>query len=164
MSFLDYKTLANIFITHFNDKGTPIRHMKLQKLLYMLCGWHYAVFNEWVVEKDFEAWAYGPVYRDLYNELSEHGSAPITEELFKKEDHTVPNAGAEIPKQVEETAKKIIERYGYMDDLHLSNITHAHGTPWRGASKRGFYEPIKRDLVKAHYKKLIQVFDNQRVR
>lgn len=65
------------------DRDTPITNLQLQKITYFVMG--YIVknnLNEEIVKKDLsnsklEAWLYGPVFPEIYNEFKNHGSFPI---------------------------------------------------------------------------------------
>ncbi len=46
-------------------------HLKVQKLLYYIQGYHLAYFDEPVIEDDFEAWVHGPVSRRLFDRLKD---------------------------------------------------------------------------------------------
>ena len=47
-------------------KYGPMSHLKLQKLLYFVQGYHLAYFGKPLFEDDFEAWVHGPVSRKLF--------------------------------------------------------------------------------------------------
>jgi uncharacterized phage-associated protein len=49
------------------DSGGPITTMKLQKLLYYCQGWHLAWEGVPLFTARIEAWANGPVVREVYN-------------------------------------------------------------------------------------------------
>lgn len=54
-----------------------ITPLALQKALYYVQGFHYAFMGEFIFEEDCEAWAHGPVYRDIYKRYSAYRFDPI---------------------------------------------------------------------------------------
>lgn len=54
-----------------------ITPLALQKSLYYVQGFHYAFMDEFIFEEDCEAWAHGPVYRDIYKRYSAYRFDPI---------------------------------------------------------------------------------------
>lgn len=52
------------------DAGDTISPLKLQKLLYYCQAWHITIFDEKIINEDFEAWAHGPVLRSVYKRFA----------------------------------------------------------------------------------------------
>ena len=44
-----------------NEEGEPMTHMRLQKLLYYVQGWHMAWYGRPLFAERIEAWQHGPV-------------------------------------------------------------------------------------------------------
>ncbi len=49
-------------------KSEEINHLKVQKILYFLEGYHLAVFGKSLIEGQFQAWKYGPVVPEVYQQ------------------------------------------------------------------------------------------------
>ena len=58
-------------------KGKDITHMTLQKALYYIQGFYYAFYEDYLIEEDCEAWAHGPVYRNIYSLYSNYNYEKI---------------------------------------------------------------------------------------
>jgi len=58
-------------------KCEDITPLALQKALYYVQGFHFAFMGEFLFEEDCEAWAHGPVYRDIYKRYSSYRFDPI---------------------------------------------------------------------------------------
>lgn len=110
------------------DKHGPMTAMKLQKLVYYCQAWHLVWAERPMYDNEIEAWANGPVVRDLYRlhrgrfELDGPGAIPSgdparldTHELY--------------------TIDAILDAYGDKTAHWLSELTHAED-PWRNARQR----------------------------
>ena len=97
--------------------------MKLQKLLYYCQGWHSAWDGEALFDERIEAWANGPVVRDIYD---------LHRGTFRL-NHPLPASwGADLErltKDERETVEAIVGFYGDWSADQLSRATHAE-RPW----------------------------------
>ena len=134
-------SLLNIADLHFK---LSLRPMKLQKLLYFCCGEHYAKYNEWIINGDFYAWHYGPVYRPVYKAFQIYGSGYIKNYL---EPET-----ARAENKVNQTILNILKKYGDQDDISLSHITHQKGSPWFECYDKRKEVKITRQEIKKFFK------------
>jgi len=106
------------------QERAPMSAMKLQKLVYYAQGWHLAFEGEPLFDSPIEAWANGPVCRDLYN--AHRG-------LFTLHDGVLGSYDASTLTTAEvETVDAVLESYGDMDAHQLSNLTHSE-PPWAEA-------------------------------
>jgi uncharacterized phage-associated protein len=97
-------------------------HLRLQKLLYYVQGWHLAVKQSPAFVERVEAWQHGPVVRETWDNFKKYGQNPIP---FDEE--------AEDPNSVSEETKGFIrsvwEHYGKFSASALYRKTH-NETPW----------------------------------
>jgi len=136
--------VVNEILRTFFKKKLKIRPLKLQKILYFICGIHYATQEEWIIDENFFVWPYGPVDVPVYRSFSHFGFRPINTLLYAPK----MTLSADIVSTISET----IEKYGEYDDLHLSNITHDKGTPWEQVhSKHGLWSEIDRKLINDYF-------------
>lgn len=63
-----------------NDKDYSITPLKLQKLLYYAQGFTFAWDGQALFNEEFEAWKYGPVNREVYDEFKNYGNATLPTE------------------------------------------------------------------------------------
>lgn len=70
-------TKINIVIDYLLCKCEDITPLALQKALYYIQGFYYAFMEEFIFTEDCEAWAHGPVYRDIYQRYSSYRFDPI---------------------------------------------------------------------------------------
>lgn len=100
----------------------PLTHLRLQKLLYYVQGWHLAVFGKPMFESRIEAWRKGPVVVELYPVLAHHGKACI-EDLGKPEN---------LSRTEEEFVRSVWTKYNEFSAGKLSEMTHRE-KPWKDA-------------------------------
>ena len=55
----------------------PMSHLKLQKLLYLIEGYHLAYFTESLIDDEFQAWTHGPVSRKVYDSLKDKSAMSL---------------------------------------------------------------------------------------
>lgn len=122
--------IANYFLKLAEKDGAELTHMKLQKLVYIAYGWHFAFFEKPMLSETVEAWRWGPVFPVLYAEFKHYGNQPITKPGI------VPINDAEEEEEVtepdlQEFLQAVWDNYKSYSSLELSALTHEEGTPWR---------------------------------
>jgi len=70
-------TKIDSVIDYLICKCEDITPLALQKALYYVQGFYYAFVGEFLFEEDCEAWAHGPIYRDIYKRYSSYRFDPI---------------------------------------------------------------------------------------
>lgn len=151
--------IANEFLRLAGPGG--LTQMQLQKLIYFAHGWSLALRGEPLTSDDVEAWAYGPVYRDLYDHTKYFGKQAITRPItpdddsasrfFTRTSEKTEPYKAELSPAERELIGAVWKRYGKLGGTRLSALTHQANTPW---FKTGRNETIDSDLIKAHYEEL----------
>ncbi|TNM55936.1 Panacea domain-containing protein [Brevibacterium sediminis] len=102
----------------------PLTAMKLQKLCYYSHAWHLVWEERPLFQERIEAWANGPVVRELYNE---HRRA------FRVEDWPMGNV-AHLDLGEQESIDAVLEAYGGISAHDLSELSHREA-PWINARK-----------------------------
>ncbi len=64
-------------IHYLLNQCEDITPLALQKSLYYIQGFYYAFFGNFLFEEDCEAWAHGPVYKDIYIKYANYHFDPI---------------------------------------------------------------------------------------
>ena len=123
--------------------------MKLQKLMYLTCGWHSAREGVWIIGGDFYAYPYGPVEKEALAFFRPYGSRPITSPMY--EDYII---NRKTHPTIFETLEFVFKEYGNLDDLALSDITHQPGTPWYEKFMEIPKGKIERGTIWNHFKEL----------
>lgn len=106
------------------SKSRPIDAMKLQKLLYYSQAWSLVWDKQPLFASKIEAWANGPVIRDVFKTYQ--GQYKIS----------VSKAGDKSALKPSEkgTIDAVLDFYGKKDAFWLSELTHRE-TPWMEARK-----------------------------
>jgi len=116
--------MASVFdvAKYILGKTGEISTMKLQKLVYYSQAWHYAWNEEPLFSEKIEAWANGPVVRDLFK--AHDGKLKISN--VRK--GSLKNLSYEQKISID----KVVKFYGKKSGRYLSELTHAE-RPWKAA-------------------------------
>lgn len=68
---------VNVIIDYLLFRCEDITPLALQKALYYIQGFYYALMDGFLFPEDCEAWVHGPVYREIYNHYSNYRFDPI---------------------------------------------------------------------------------------
>ncbi|GAA1152311.1 Panacea domain-containing protein [Nesterenkonia lutea] len=123
------------------EKHGEMTTMKLQKLCYYSQGWSLAWDEVPIFDNQIEAWANGPVVRDLYR--THRGQFRIS-----KIQGGDSNALSEAE---QDTVNAVLSAYGHLTGQQLSDLSH-NEDPWinaRGDAPEGstLSTPIDRDAL-----------------
>lgn len=120
----DVHDVAKYILEHFG--GHPISTMKLQKLVFFAQGWSIGAAQRPIFPQQFQAWAKGPVCYDLFD--------------LHRGEYSVSSWPAGDASKVAGSDKVIVDavlnNYGALSGLDLSELTHRPGTPWARARER----------------------------
>jgi len=117
------------------------------KLTYISDGFVLGILDHSLIEDDIEAWKYGPVIRKLYAGLPAGASRVTT---------VGTGEAANLDGDTRRVVDDVFEKYGTKSGIYLSSLTHRVGTPWDLTWKRyGKNAIIPRELIQAHYKKIL---------
>ncbi len=105
------------------DKLGEMTTMKLQKLLYYCQAWSLVWDEQPLFEEQIEAWANGPVVREIYDE----------HRLKFKINH-IKGDTSKLSNTQRETIDSVINYYGDRTSQWLSELTHME-EPWKSARK-----------------------------
>lgn len=162
--------IANYFIKKSLDSGTPVTPMKLLKLVYIAHGYYLAITGDDLINEAVQAWKFGPVIPSVYHKFKIYGNDRVTATV----DYDTPawstspfEKGSQVsdlsilPVNAKLLLDKIWDIYGKMDGIQLSNLTHQPDTPWDQiwklyGEKGNRHVPIPNELIKSHYKQLLQ--------
>lgn len=145
----DVLTVADAILKIAKAEGVSLTPMQLVKLTYIAHGWSLGLRNKDLFRNRIEAWQYGPVIPDLYHATKSYGRNPIPLDAIGE-----PNDIKVLPDD-EKFIKQVFKKYGHLDGMSLSYITHKAGTPWTQV-----YSPDKRnieipdELIAKHYGEL----------
>lgn len=141
----DARAIANYFLDLAKKENRSIDPMGIQKFVYFAHGWNLALYGRPLIAQRVEAWDYGPVIRDLYQEFKRFGNSPITEPAvglsLVSGTAILRSAKWEIhpdtPPETLSLLNRVWEVYKPFTSIQLSNMTHAEGTPWKQSRDAG---------------------------
>lgn len=124
------KIMGNITVfdiaRYILEKQGGMSAMKLQKLVYYSQAWSLVWDDEPLFSNRIEAWANGPVVRDLYDK--HRGKYHVTATDFAED------AIGQLTDSQKETVDTVLDAYGQKSSQWLSNQTHSE-EPWLKARK-----------------------------
>jgi uncharacterized phage-associated protein len=97
-----------------------LTHLKLQKLLYYVQGFHLVMRDGPAFGEDILAWRHGPVVREVYNTYRGIGYAGIP----------APRVGPKLPHETVHVIEQVSEAYGQFSAWRLRQMTH-ETPPWK---------------------------------
>lgn len=129
------KAVANYLLDLATARGIELTPMKLQKLIYFAHGWHLSLSQgNPLIEEPVEAWQYGPVVGSLYHEFKHYGNGPIKNYAQATDLQTfnryIPVLADADKQQLHVFLNSILDIYGPLSAIQLSNMTHEFDTPW----------------------------------
>jgi uncharacterized phage-associated protein len=106
------------------DEPDGISNLRLQKLLYYVQGWSLAVFGKTFFTDRIEAWKYGPVVCNVWQQLKDCGPQVITPDRLGE--------GRPLGAGERSFVEAVWDRYKEISPTGLSRLTHQE-PPWVNA-------------------------------
>jgi len=140
------------------SEGSSLTPLKLQKLSYYAQAWSLVLLGRPLFCEEFEAWAHGPVNRNLYVQYADYGWNNI--EPIERDSWTDLFTADEL-----DVLNEIWEIYGDFDAKYLEKLTHDE-EPWieaRHGLPEGAYcdSIIRQDTMKKFYTELMHRVEAQ---
>lgn len=123
---------------------SSVTPMQLLKLVYVSHGWMLGLHGRPLISDAVEAWKYGPVVPAVYRAYKVYGGAAITEIPTEE-----PSGFSADERAV---MREVWQKYGHLDGVTLSSMTHKPGSPW--ATARRLSGPgcvISNDIIEHFY-------------
>jgi uncharacterized phage-associated protein len=148
MPLSDVMTVADDILRVAKAKGRALTPLQLMKLTYIAHGVSLGRGEGDLFNSRIEAWKYGPVIPDLYHTTKIYGREPIPLDRVA-DGRALTGAAAGI-------VDEVMEKYGHLDGIALSNLTHRAGTPWSQTYRDGQLGlEIPDATIAAHYRALL---------
>ncbi|MDR0824265.1 MAG: DUF4065 domain-containing protein [Prevotella sp.] len=128
-----------------SDSEELISNMKLQKLLYYQQGFHLAYFGTSLFDEDIEAWMYGPVVPNVYEQFKDNDNKGIE---YLEEPITLSGYKEAL------LFDEVYRVYGKYSAIGLMEMAHQE-TPWK-STNIGKGNIITKDKLTAFFKKRIK--------
>lgn len=137
--------VANRFLALASERGVPLTHMEIQKLVYFAHGWHLALEGKPLCGEKPTAFQWGPVFPNLYRAAKEWEASPIKRPIMidmpieKNGEYVMDMIAPSVPDTSEQDgrARNVIDQvwqiYGDKSAAELSRISHDREGPWYSA-------------------------------
>ena len=143
--------IADWFLAKAKSENKPLKHMKLQKLVYFAYGWHYAYTDMPLFGEKIYAWRHGPVVKDLYERFKPFKGNPITGDVNCQS----------VNEFVESVLEGVWVAYEHYPDTHLSKITHRPDSPWTQAYRSYEWDAeIAPESIRDYFKERLRKYDH----
>lgn len=119
------KAMANVLdvAAYILDRQGPMSTMKLQKLVYYAQAWSLVWDEDVLFPSRIEAWANGPVCRELFDAHSGR---------YRVGPGDLPGDPSRLTENQRDTIDAVLSLYGDKQPQWLSDLTHSED-PWRDA-------------------------------
>ena len=147
-------TISYIFKTA--EEVTPLA---LQKMLYFIQGIYMVLFDVELFTEDCEAWAHGPVFRDVYDVFKNFKYNPIDDIRFSM----FQNRFNELSDNAKHVINLVVESFGMYSGKTLERITHGED-PWKDARANCLpdepsNEIISKEAIKKYFSEVADKYD-----
>lgn len=122
------------------QRGDLVTNLRLQKLLYFAQGWSLARYGKPLFDAPIEAWKFGPVVREVYNEYSANRANGISSDARIDSDALTSD---EL-----ELLLDVAREYDRFSTNTLVDFSHVDDGPW---AKVGRSEEIPVDEIKKYF-------------
>ena len=137
------QSIARYIIQRCNEQNTPISNLKLQKLLYFVQAEFLVARNRPCFAEEIEAWDFGPVVPEVYQEYKIFGGANIP--VIGRMSRPVI-----ISRDDQKLIDGIIDECAQYSASTLVDITHRQH-PWKKAYIRGYNNVIPRRSIQRYF-------------
>lgn len=151
-SVLSATAVANTFISHGAKDGKQFTPMQLLKLTYIAHGWSLAFLDKPLMDDDIEAWKYGPVIPNLYRAIRHYRGNPVATPIM-----LLNGENDKITDEQSKVIEFVYRRYGHLDGIALSALTHQTDTPWHEFfNEITWGRKIPDAIIAKHYKEKLE--------
>lgn len=129
----DVRDVANFTLDFADQRNLKLTNLALQKLLYFVHGWFYAMYDEPLIKNKFEAWQYGPVQRVIYDQFKTFKDTPIRGVRATYIDPTTGEPVYRAPRISSEHAdviRGVLQKYENHTAGQLVRESHIEDGPW----------------------------------
>ena len=118
----DARSVANVLLTTARARHNTLTPLQLLKIVYFCQGWSLALLNTPLFRQDIEAWQFGPVVRDVYNEIRRYIDQPVLTNLKTN--------GDALTEKDKELITSVLKQYEVYTGPQLIRLTHLPRSPW----------------------------------
>lgn len=151
----DPRSVANELLKIGASNNIPISMMKLMKLVYFSHGWCLGITRQPLCSESAYAGQYCPIFRSLFYTLPYSGSQLVERQITDALGRAILPLNPFTEDQLS-IMRRIVDVYGRLGALQLSEIAHERGSPWDSARKTGGNAPISNAELATYFASKIQ--------
>jgi len=128
----DGRAIANYILDYCDNKGRPVTHLTLQKIIYFCHVASLVELRRPLIKHNFEAWEYGPVLQYVYREFKANDREPIKDRALALDPITGKRMRAfcAFDDETKKLIDGVIDFHSRLSPGYLVELTHAVGGPW----------------------------------
>jgi uncharacterized phage-associated protein len=143
-------TIADEILRLAKKEGKRLTPLQLMKLVYISHGWSLGIRNIDLFKDRIEAWKFGPVIPSLYQATKKFGRSEIPLDLVDIDRASL------VDEPTQKFLADVYSKYGSLNGIQLSGLTHQLGTPWEQVYDNGVLGiEIPDSIITDHYKRLL---------
>lgn len=141
----DARAVANNLLSLARMDERWFTPLQVLKLVYYCQGWSLARLNTKLFRQDIQAWQYGPVVRDVYNEVRFYVDGPVSKDIKADRENF---SGEELG-----LMRNVYRLYGKMRGVELISLTHLPGSPWHQvwSRRRSNHDVIPVEMIREYF-------------
>lgn len=124
--------ISKYIVEYAYKKASPVSNLQLQKILYFLWVDFYKELKEYIFNDPFEAWALGPVVRNVYYDFCSFGSMTILPFIAG-----INNVKLSCSEDERNIIDKILDKYVTVSAGDLVTLSHRPGRAWDVVYRKG---------------------------
>lgn len=146
-------------ISYIFRKAEEVTPLALQKMLYFIQGIYMVLFDVELFSEECEAWAHGPVFKDVYEVFKSFKYNPIEDTRFSM----LQNRFNELSDNEKKVIDLVVESFGMYSGKILEQITHRE-SPWMDARKNCLpgepsNEVISKESIKEYFSEVARNYE-----
>ena len=132
----DARSVANILLQRAKNDFNELTPLQVIKLVYLCQGWSLALLDKSLFRQNVEAWMFGPVVKDIYDDTKKYIDQPVKQYLRAR--------GDKLDDKSIELITAVYNEYKMYNGPQLIRITHKRNSPW---AKIWRNKETKRDII-----------------
>ena len=134
-----------------------ITNLSLQKLLYYFKAFGYVLFEKELLDRECEAWVYGPVFPEIYEKYKRFGKEVIQDDVEDLDYEAL------LSREEREVCDYVLQCFGVYNGSVLRELTHRE-SPWKNAREglgdtQACTNVIKNVDIQQYFEKMDKEFD-----
>ena len=144
------KTVSPIAVANYLlKKGDSLTPLKLIKLVYLCHAWYLGYYGVPLLDREVEAWRYGPNFSDLYYAVKDYLAFPVLYPIGNGE-------ATSFSTRQKALIDRVFKVYKGYSGFELTKLTYKQGTPWAEVREKNPDLGVKIDdsLIRQHFEQM----------